>query len=64
LCDSCHAEVEKRGIKILQSGGHKRDVVRMTYRFLIEKRVEINGIRHKSLEENSKKNKKYDSRRL
>ena len=38
LCDECHAEVEQKGIRILQSGGHKNDVIRMTYRYLIEKK--------------------------
>jgi 5-methylcytosine-specific restriction endonuclease McrA len=39
LCDECHSELEKKGIKILQNGGHKNDVVRMTARYLIEKKT-------------------------
>jgi hypothetical protein len=45
LCDECHAEIEQKGIKILQSGGHKNDVVRMTYRYLIEKRQRVENAR-------------------
>lgn len=36
LCDSCHKIVEEKAIKLLQSGGHKRDVYRMTMRWLVE----------------------------
>lgn len=38
LCDECHMEVESKALKLLKSGGHKKDVVRMTYRWLIEKK--------------------------
>lgn len=36
LCDSCHKIIEERAIKMLQSGGHKRDVYRATMRWLVE----------------------------
>jgi len=39
LCDECHREVENKALRLLKSGGHRKDVVRMTYRWLIEKRV-------------------------
>ena len=53
LCDECHREVENKGLRLLKAGGHRRDVVRMTHRWLVEKRaqatqklmVEMNGER-------------------
>lgn len=36
LCDSCHKIVEEKGLKLLKSGAHRSDVVRMTYRWLME----------------------------
>lgn len=41
LCDECHCELENKGLAMLKSGSHRVDIVRMTYRFLIEKRIEI-----------------------
>jgi 5-methylcytosine-specific restriction endonuclease McrA len=38
LCDECHVELEQKGLKLLKSGGHRKDIVRMTYRYLIEKK--------------------------
>ena len=43
LCDECHIEVEQKGLKILKSGGHRKDIVRMTYRYLTEKKVRVNA---------------------
>lgn len=40
LCDKCHIEVEQKALKMLKEGKHKIDVVRMTYRFLIEKKAQ------------------------
>lgn len=40
LCDKCHMLIESKSLKLLKSGGHKRDVVRMTHRWLLEKRAE------------------------
>ena len=39
LCDECHREIETKAIRLLQAGGHRYEVVRMTYRWLIEKRA-------------------------
>jgi hypothetical protein len=36
LCDRCHKIVEEKAINLLKSGGHRRDVVRMTHRWLLE----------------------------
>lgn len=38
LCDSCHKIVEEKALSVLKSGGHKKDVVRMTHRWLMEMR--------------------------
>lgn len=38
LCDSCHKIVEEKALSVLKSGGHKRDVVRMTHRWIMEMR--------------------------
>ena len=38
LCDSCHKIVEEKALRLLKSGGHKRDVIRMTHRWLFEMR--------------------------
>lgn len=38
LCDECHMQIESKALKLLKSGGHRKDVVRLTYRWLIEKR--------------------------
>jgi len=48
LCDECHVELEQKGLKLLKSGGHRKDIVRMTYRYLIEKRARMKN----KLEEN------------
>lgn len=40
LCDSCHKEIEAKALRLLKSGGHRKDVVRMTYRWLISKKAE------------------------
>ena len=40
LCDKCHREIESKALAYLKAGGHKRDVVRLTFRWLIEKRAE------------------------
>jgi len=39
LCDECHIELEQKGLKLLKAGLHRRDIVRMTYRYLIEKKI-------------------------
>ena len=39
LCDECHREVENKAIRLLKSGGHRTEVVRMTHRWLLEKRA-------------------------
>lgn len=39
LCDECHMLIESKSLKLLKSGGHKRDVVRMTHRWLLEKKA-------------------------
>jgi 5-methylcytosine-specific restriction endonuclease McrA len=36
LCDSCHKIVEEKGLKLLKSGAHRSDVVRMTHRWIME----------------------------
>jgi len=40
LCDGCHREIENKALRLLKSGGHRKDVVRMTYRWLIEKKAQ------------------------
>jgi hypothetical protein len=47
LCDECHREIENKALALLKAGGHRTDVVRLTYRWLIEKRAK----RLKKLEE-------------
>lgn len=44
LCDACHREIENKAIALLKAGGHRFEVVRMTYRWLIEKRTEVNEV--------------------
>lgn len=39
LCDSCHKIIEEKSLKMLKAGGHKRDVVRLTYRWLAEMKI-------------------------
>ena len=39
LCDSCHKLIEEKALGVLKSGGHKKDVVRMTFRWLTEMRA-------------------------
>lgn len=39
LCDSCHKIVEEKALGLLKNGGHRRDVVRMTHRWLMEMRA-------------------------
>jgi len=39
LCDECHMEIEAKALRLLKSGGHRKDIVRMTHRWLIEKRA-------------------------
>lgn len=39
LCDSCHKIIEEKALRLLKEGGHKRDVVRMTHRWLVEMRT-------------------------
>ena len=36
LCDACHMLVEARALRMLKSGQHRTDVVRMTFRWLQE----------------------------
>lgn len=36
LCDSCHKIIEEKSLGLLKAGGHKRDVVRLTHRWLTE----------------------------
>jgi hypothetical protein len=36
LCDECHMLVEARALRMLKSGQHRTDVVRMTFRWLQE----------------------------
>jgi len=48
LCDECHIKLEQKALKMLKEGMHRRDIVRMTYRFLIEKKAQI----RKQLNEN------------
>lgn len=43
LCDECHVEVEQKGLRMLKEGKHRRDIVRMTYRFLAEKKARVNA---------------------
>jgi hypothetical protein len=43
LCDECHMEIEAKAIRFLKAGGHRRDIVRMTYRWIIEKRAKATG---------------------
>lgn len=40
LCDECHRQVENKALRLLKSGGHRKDVVRMTHRWLLEKRAQ------------------------
>lgn len=36
LCDSCHKKIEENSLKILKNGGSRVDVVRATYKLLLE----------------------------
>ena len=42
LCDKCHKILESKSIKLLKSGGHRNDVIRLAYRFIIESRAKRN----------------------
>ena len=41
LCDKCHIELEQKALKMLKCGAHRKDIVRMTYRYLAEKRKKV-----------------------
>jgi hypothetical protein len=59
LCDECHGEIEQRGLTILKSGGHKVDVVRMTARYLIEKKLLI---KNRRLQDKSDTQRDYEEK--
>jgi len=40
LCDECHMLIESKALRLLKSGGHRKDIVRMTHRWLVEKRAQ------------------------
>lgn len=39
LCDRCHKIIEEKAIRLLQGGGHRFEVVRLTHRWLMEMRT-------------------------
>jgi 5-methylcytosine-specific restriction endonuclease McrA len=36
LCDRCHKMIESKALKLLKEGGHRKDIVRLTHRWLLE----------------------------
>jgi hypothetical protein len=50
LCDECHKILESKAINLLKHGGHRSDVIRMSYRWLAEQKAN----RFKLLEEEMK----------
>jgi hypothetical protein len=60
LCDQCHRIIENKALALLKSGGHKRDVVRMTYRYLLEQKAKRNESRNQSPERVIKESREHD----